>query len=166
MLRNAALLALFAGTITLATLDLVSAQTAAAPQGAAPPAYRPSLNDLMTATIQPRHIKLGLAGQEQNWPYAAYELGNLKGAFNRTAQAWPTYRTTDMADLIQATIKAPMDAVAAAIKAADPQQFNEAYEQLTGTCNACHQSTDNSLVVIQVPKRSPFPDQDFRPVKP
>src|SRR5258708_12052174 len=104
MLRNAALLALFAGTITLATLDLVSAQTAAAPQGAAPSAYRPSLNDLMTATIQPRHIKLGLAGQEQNWPYAAYELGNLRGAFNRTAQAWPTYSTTDMADPIQATI--------------------------------------------------------------
>ena len=71
-----------------------------------------------------------------------------------------------MDDLIQATTKAPMDAVAAAIKAADQQQFNEAYEQLTETCNACHQSTDNSLVVIRVPKRSPFPDQDFRPVKP
>jgi len=115
---------------------------------------------------QRRRLAVGLAGQEQNWPYAAYELGNLRGAFNRTAQAWPTYRTTDMADLIPATTKAPMDAVAAAIKATDPQQFNEAYEQLTETCNACHQSTDNSLVVIRVPKRSPFPDQDFRPVKP
>jgi hypothetical protein len=166
MLRNAALLALLSGAITIATLNLGRAQAPTAPQGAAPQPYRPSLADLMTSTIQPRHIKLGLAGQEKNWPHAAYELGNLKGAFDRTAHAWPTYRTTDMADLIEATMKAPIEAVAAAIKAADADKFNEAYEQLTGTCNACHQSTDHALVVIRVPKTSPYPDQDFRPGKP
>jgi len=164
MLRNAVLLALFAGAITFATLDLGRAQSSAPPQAAQP--YRPSLADLMTAAIQPRHIKLGLAGQEKNWPLAAYQLGNLKGAFARTAQASPTYRTTDMAGLIEATIKGPMDAVAAAIKAGDPGRFNEAYGQLTETCNACHQSTDHALVVIRAPKESPFPDQDFRPMKP
>jgi hypothetical protein len=166
MFRSAALLALLAGTITLATLNLGSAQTPAAPQGAAPQIYRPSLADLMTATIQPRHIKLGLAGQEKNWQLAAYELGNLKGTFDRTAQAWPIYRMTNMADLIEGTTKAPMDDVATAIKAADAVKFNEAYEQLTETCNACHQSTDHGLVVIRVPKVSPYPDQEFRPVKP
>jgi hypothetical protein len=166
MPRNAALLALLSGAVTLGTLNFGSAQTPAAAQGDAPPAYRPSLADLMTATIQPRHIKLGLAGQEKNWRHAAYELGNLKGAFDRTAHAWPTYRTTDMADLIEATTKAPIEAVATAIKAGDPAKFDEAYEQLTGTCNACHQSTDHSLVVIRVPRASPYPDQDFRPMKP
>jgi len=164
MLRNAALLALLSGAITFTTLDLGRAQSSPPPQAAQP--YRPSLADLMTAAIQPRHIKLGLAGQEKNWPLAAYQLGNLKGAFARTAQAWPTYRTTDMADLIEATTKAPMEAVASAIKTGDPSKFNEAYGQLTETCNACHQSTDHALVVMQVPKASPFPDQDFRPVKP
>ncbi len=164
MPRNAALLALLVGAITLAGLDLGRAQSPAPPQ-AAPP-YRPSLADLMTAAIQPRHVKLGLAGQEKNWLLAAYQLGNLKGAFARTAQAWPTYRTTNMADLIEATTAAPMEAVAAAIKAGDPGRFNEAYGQLTETCNACHQSTDHALVVMQTPRESPFPDQDFRPVKP
>ena len=71
-----------------------------------------------------------------------------------------------MARLIEATIKGPMEAVAAAIKAGDPGRFNEAYGQLTETCNACHQSTDHALVVIRAPKESPFPDQDFRPMKP
>jgi hypothetical protein len=71
-----------------------------------------------------------------------------------------------MADLIEATTKAPMEAVASAIKTGDPGKFNEAYGQLTETCNACHQSTDHALVVMQAPKLSPFPDQDFRPVKP
>jgi len=36
--------------------------------------HRAAVGDLMTALVQPRHIKLGLAGREQNWPYAAYEL--------------------------------------------------------------------------------------------
>ncbi len=166
MPRKVALLALFAASITLATFSLGRAQTSPAPQGAPPQVYRASLSDLMTAIIQPRHIKLGLAGQEKNWPLAAYELGNLKGAFDRTAQAWPIYRTTNMADLIEATTKAPMYAVAAAVKAADPDKFNETYEQLTETCNTCHQSIDHSLVVMRVPKASPYPDQDFRPVKP
>jgi hypothetical protein len=166
MFRNAVLLALGAGAITVATLNMGSAQTPAAPQGAVPQAYLPSLSDLMTTTIQPRHIKLGLAGQEKNWPHAAYELGNLKGAFDRAAHAWPMYRTTNMAALIEATIKAPMDHVAAAIKAADAGKFSEAYEILTETCNACHQSTDHGLVVIRVPKVSPYPDQDFRQMKP
>jgi len=56
--------------------------------------------------------------------------------------------------------------VAAAIKAGDAVKFAESYAQLTATCNACHQSTDHGAVVIQVPKASPYPDQDFRPSKP
>ncbi len=29
--------------------------------------YQPGLGELMTAFVQPRHIKLGLAGNEHNW---------------------------------------------------------------------------------------------------
>ena len=44
--------------------------------------------------------------------------------------------------------------------------FNDAYARLTGTCNACHQATERGFVVIRVPRSSPFPDQDFLPVRP
>ncbi len=71
-----------------------------------------------------------------------------------------------MVDLIDATTKAPMEDVAAAIKSGNAAKFAEAYAQLTATCNACHQSTDHSAVVIQVPKFSTYADQDFRPPKP
>ena len=54
--------------------------------------YSPGLGDLMTATVQPRHTKLGLAAREGNWPYAAYELHELKEAFDRAAKAWPKWR--------------------------------------------------------------------------
>ena len=54
-------------SVTIAGTLLAMAQNAPA---TAPQAYRPGLGDLMTMTVQPRHIKLGLAGQEKNWPYA------------------------------------------------------------------------------------------------
>lgn len=161
MLRIATPLAILAGAITLTCINLGHAQVSTDPAAATPPAYRPSFGDLMTIVIQPRHIKLGLAGQERNWPYAAYELRELQGAFERTAQAVPTYRSMDMVGLVTATIKAPMEDVATAIKNGDATKFADAYAQLTATCNACHQSTEHGSIVIQVPKTSTYPDQAF-----
>ena len=161
-------MALLIAAITVFVLGLGNAQTPPAPQGqgAAPQAYRPGLGDLMTMTVQPRHTKLGLAGQEKNWAYAAYELHELEEAFERAARVWPMYRKTNIAELVVATTKEPMEAVSQAIKAADGPKFAEAYGRLTATCNACHQSTERAMIVIQAPKASPFPDQDFRPAKP
>ena len=166
MFRKALPLTLLAGALTATIFSLGNAQTPGAPQGPAPQAYRPGLGDLMTMTVQPRHTKLGLAGQEKNWAYAAYELHELEEAFERAARVWPIYRKANIAELVAATTKAPMDAVDEAIKSADAARFTEAYAQLTATCNACHQSTERPFVIIQAPKASPFPDQDFRPVKP
>ena len=153
-------LASLAGMMTFASLALVHAQTPAQPQP-----YRPGLGDLMTMTVQPRHTKLGLAGQEKNWTYAAYELHELEESFERAARVWPKYGQSNIAELLPSTTKEPMEALGAAIKAADAAKFTEAYGRLTDTCNACHQATARAMVVIQVPKSSPFPDQDFRAQK-
>ena len=96
MSRRALPFVLVVAGITLAILGLANAQTPAAPQGAAPQAYRPGLGDLMTMTVQPRHTKLGLAGQEKNWAYAAYELHELEESFERAARVWPMYRQTNI----------------------------------------------------------------------
>jgi hypothetical protein len=45
--------------------------------------YLPSISDLMIATVQPRHSRLWQAARNKNWDFAAYELGNLRGAFKR-----------------------------------------------------------------------------------
>ena len=44
---------------------------------------------LVTAFVQPRHIKLGLAGNEQDWLYAAYELDQLRETFADVAEILP-----------------------------------------------------------------------------
>ena len=49
-----------------------------------------AIGDLMTALVQPRHIKLGVAGSNQNWAYAAYELDQLRETFADLADILPT----------------------------------------------------------------------------
>jgi hypothetical protein len=166
MSRRTLQLALVTAATALSVLGLAEAQTPGTPEAPAPQAYRPGLGDLMTMTVQPRHTKLGLAGQEKNWAYAAYELHELEESFERAAKVWPIYRKTNIAEMIVATTKEPMEAVAQAIRSADQAKFAEAYGRLTATCNACHAATERAVVVIQVPKTSPFPNQDFRPAKP
>jgi hypothetical protein len=136
------------------------AQTPAQP---APPSYRPGLGDLMTATVQPRHIKLGLAGRDKNWFYADYELHELEEAFERAAAVWPKWRSVPVAEMIQFNTKGPLAALEDAIKARDPDRFAASYKQLTEACDTCHQGADRAMIVIKVPDGSFFPDQDFSP---
>jgi hypothetical protein len=129
--------------------------------------YHPGLGELMTAFVQPRHIKLGLAGAAQNWAYAAYELGELRETFGDVGKLVPKHGNLDIPPAIAATVAQPMDALDAAIKAKDEAAFTKAYADLTAACNACHQSADHPMIVIQVPNVSgtAFPDQDFNPPK-
>ena len=143
---------------------LATAQTPVPP--AQPQAYRPGLGDLMTMTVQPRHIKILLGGHEQNWVYARYELHELEEAFDRVARVWPKYKGLPLGGMIDAIAKGPMDELAKAIDSKDEVAFDAAYERLTEGCNACHQAANVGMVVMKVPSASSFPDQDFRPLKP
>ena len=111
----------------------------AAAQSAPPPEpYRPGLGDLMTMTVQPRHIKILLAGHELNWVYAKYELHELQEAFDRAVQVWPRYKGLPMGGMVDAIAKGPMDELAKAIDAKDEVAFDAGYQKLTEGCNACH----------------------------
>jgi hypothetical protein len=157
-----------AAAILLVWSGVGSAQSApanaqpASPATNPPPDYHPSLGDLMTMAVQPRHTKLGLAGQARNWPYAQYELSELRNAFARVARTIPTYRNIDMAAVIGALTTEPLKAVEQSINAKDGDQFKAAYAGLTTACNACHLSQDHPFVVIRVPATNPYSDQDFR----
>ena len=124
--------------------------------------YHPGLGELMTAFVQPRHIKLGLAGAAGNWGYAAYELKELTESFDDVAELVPKHGNLAIPEAIASTVKQPMAALDAAIKAKDTAAFTKAYANLTTACNACHRSADHPMIVIQVPTASAFPDQDFR----
>ena len=153
---------LVAGLFCLVLLALPIAASAQQPSPA-PATYRPGLGDLMTMTVQPRHIKLGLAGQQANWAYADYELDELREAFDRVIAISPKWRNFSIADMAKSVLGEPMAALDKAIKSRDSGQFATAYDQLTAACNACHQSTEHPMIVIQRPTSSPFADQNFAP---
>ena len=155
--------------VLLAGLGVVSLSLMALAQNAppAPPqAYRPGLGDLMTMTVQPRHIKRALAGREKNWPYAKYELHELQESFERVVRVWPKFKGLPLDGMMDAITKGPMSEVSQAVDEKSSEKFTAAYGRLTEGCNACHQAANVGLVVIKVPDASSFPDQDFRPLKP
>jgi hypothetical protein len=129
--------------------------------------YHPGLGELMTAFVQPRHTKLGLAGMAQNWALAAYELDELKETFEDVGELVPKHGQLDIPQAIGATMQRPMDALDKAIKAKNKEAFSEAYADLTTGCNACHQSAGHPMIVIQAPSvgQTSFPDQNFNAPK-
>lgn len=128
----------------------------------APADYRPSVPDMMNIAIQPRHAKLGIAGHERNWKYAMYQLRDLRGAFNRIARTAPAHEGWDLQAMFNAMIMAPLKAVEDAIKAEDARAFGRTYQALTHACNGCHVAMGRDYIVIQVPRGTAYPNQQFR----
>jgi hypothetical protein len=148
--------------LAFVAVTVASAQT---PPADGPPSLRLGLGDLMTMLVQPRHIKVGIGGQVRNWDYIAYEIHELEEAFERIERAVPRYRNVAMSDLLK-LVQPSIEALEASVKARDGAKFDVAYDQLTQACNACHRSTEHAMIVIQAPKTSPFPDQNFAPQRP
>jgi hypothetical protein len=128
--------------------------------------YLPSISDFMIATIQPRHVRLWVAAHSKDWLFAAYELGNLKGAFGRLGQADPMEHEIPLQDMISSVTAQPLEELRKAILAKDATAGDKAYGDLTSACNACHQGTNHDVVVIRAPTDTSLSDQDFGSVAP
>jgi hypothetical protein len=153
--------AAIAAAAILATGVAISRGVAAGPEAApAPqaPGYLPSISDLMIATIQPRHERLWRAGQDGNWEFAAYELGNLHGAFGRIGQAHPVTQNISFPEMVGSVTEQPFTELKSAIQSKDATAFAKAYADLTGACNSCHQALNHGLVEIVVPGRTSASD--------
>src|SRR5262245_56680597 len=100
---------------------------AQAPSDNAPPPYRPSLDDLMTTTVQPRHVKLAFAGREKNWVFAAYELKQMSDSFDRLSVQWPQWRQQPIVELVETIVRDPLFEMDIAIKEKNEARFTEAY---------------------------------------
>ena len=151
----------FSGCFCLALwVQAMSAQSDASPPAEAT-SYLPSISDFMIATIQPRHVRLWIAARSGDWSFAAYELGNLKGAFDRLGRAHPVEHEIPLQDMISSVTAQPFEDMHKAIGAKDRLAFFKAYDDLTSACNSCHQATKHGMVVIRTPTDSSISDQDF-----
>jgi len=143
--------------IDLATSSSIAAGPEAAPSPQAT-GYLPSISDLMIATIQPRHERLWQTEQDGNWEFAAYELGNLHGAFDRLGHAHPIEHDISFPDMIASVTEQPFKELKGAIQSKDTTAFTKAYADLTDACNSCHQALNHGVVEIRVPNRTSASD--------
>jgi len=144
-----------------ATLHPAMAQSAFGDPNAEPAPFNPQMSALMSMLIQPRHAKLGLAGQAENWSLAGYMLKELRQGFLVVSRAVPRWKGLPVPDLVDASVDQPMKLIEAAIKLQYKGQFDQAYAQLTERCNACHTTTEHPYIVIKAPDASAWPNQDF-----
>jgi hypothetical protein len=158
--RRIMVIAIAAAAI-LSTGLATSRSVAAGPKAAPAPqatGYLPSISDLMIATIQPRHERLRRAGQDGNWAFAAYELGNLHGAFERLGHAHPVTQNISFPEMITSVTEQPFKELNSAVQSKDATAFNKAYADLTDACNSCHQALNHGVVEIVVPDRTSASD--------
>jgi hypothetical protein len=155
------LIAVAALAMLAALPDRAAAQTLFGDADAQPAPFNPQMAALMSMLIQPRHAKLGLAGQAENWPLASYSLKELRQGFVIAARAVPRWKGLPVPDLFDAAVDQPLKLIEAAVKLQYKRQFDEGFGRLTEGCNACHATTDHAFVVIKAPSASAFPNQDF-----
>lgn len=128
-----------------------------------PQPFNPQMGALMSMIIQPRHGKLGLAGQAENWALAGYYFKELKTGFQVVSRAVPRWKGLPVPDLFEASVEPTFAVLDFAIKAGEPRQFAESYGKLTQACNNCHATADHPFVVVKAPDASAWPNLEFKP---
>jgi hypothetical protein len=86
--------------------------------------------------------------------FAAYELGNLGGAFKRLGHAHRTEHDISFPDMIASITDQPFKELNSAIQSKDDATFAKACTDLTDACNSCHQALNHSVIQIHVPSRA------------
>jgi hypothetical protein len=120
--------------------------------------YRPDFGDFML-DIQVHHSKLWVAGNNQNWPLAGYEVQKIKMTINNLVK----YQSQRKEIPILGMLDRAVDSVQIAVNKKDPAKFKTTFDYVTNTCNICHRSYHYDFNVIKTPDSTPFTNQVFKP---
>jgi len=123
-------------------------------------AYIPGTGEIMNGIVQPHHLKLWLAAQNNNWELAEYERHLLAGGFKRIR----IYHKDQPEGTAVAMIDPAMDAIEKAIREKDASAFDRSYTLLTADCNTCHQALKYGFNVIVIPTTKNPVNQSFKSV--
>jgi hypothetical protein len=149
--------------IVAATLALGLALPLAAQSQPKEP-FTPGLGEIMTLQ-QMRHLKLWFAARAGNWALAEYELDELKEGFEDIVKYYPTKDDVPTGPMATAIIEKEVAELNKAIEAKKFKPFAAAFDKLTASCNACHQSSKKPFIVVQIPMSNPYANQSFKPAR-
>ena len=115
--------------------------------------YHPELGEQMLG-IQIRHARLWFAGEAQNWNLAAFEIQELKEAFDAVVEQNPEhaiFQPDKLSDILPAMTNAPIKALRDAVDHSSKPEFEKAFDSLSAACTGCHHVAGNDFLVIQRP---------------
>ncbi|MGH8040901.1 MAG: hypothetical protein ACREPN_02530 [Rudaea sp.] len=134
-------------------------------------AYHPELGQQMLE-LQIRHARLWFAGAAQNWNLAAFEVNELREAFEAVVEQNPdnaNFQPQRLADILPAMTNGPVKALRDAIDHHSKAQFEKAYDGLSAVCTGCHRAAGIDFLVIQRPTtpildnlRTALPDKSVK----
>jgi hypothetical protein len=101
--------------------------------------------DLAMVETGYRYNELYWAGQDSNWGFATYQLEKIQTAIQNGLERRPKRAPSAV------ILDAPLARVGDAIESRDTEAFDRAFDVLTATCNACHQTEQVSFVVVRKP---------------
>ena len=104
---------------------------------AARASFAPGLGEIMGLN-QIRHDKLWFAGENGNWPLAAYQLDELQEGLDDAVKYHPTHEKVPepLERLVPRYTSSAMQQLHAAVDARDKIAFARAFDALTAGCNA------------------------------
>lgn len=115
--------------------------------------YHPELGEQMLG-IQIRHARLWFAGEAQNWNLAAFEIQELKEAFDAVVEQNPEhaiFQPDKLSDILPAMTNAPIKSLRDAVDHSSKPEFEKAFDSLSAACTGCHHVAGNDFLVIQRP---------------
>jgi hypothetical protein len=133
-----------------AELAALKAQVAALEKRVPPPELGRQMLEL-----QIRHDRLWWAGQAGNWTLAYFmvgELGEALRGIEQTNGEAPELQPEKLSELMPSIMDPAVRGVQDALAKQDKAAFEEAYDRLSASCNACHQVAGAGFLVIQRPR--------------
>jgi hypothetical protein len=125
---------------------------------------KPGLGEIM-GVIQQHHAKLYYSGIKENWPLAAYQLGEIQEGLDDVVKYYPTFKKVKepLKDLVPAMTRQSLEQVGQAIEKKNKRAFVKAFGILSVSCTNCHQAAEHPFIKIQTPSEGMFSNQKFSP---
>lgn len=102
--------------------------------------------DLAMTEIGYRYNEVYWARADQNWPYAAYQLGKIETSLANALERRP--KRAASAKMFEGPLKVALEAA----KAGDAAKLDEALIGLTASCNACHAAEQLAYMHVMPPR--------------
>ena len=112
--------------------------------------------------LMQRYIeKAALASDAGNWPLTSFYADKISERATRVIDGGYVVDGTDVSAIAAEVADPRAASLVAAARTGDAAQFQAAYDQMVGGCNACHARAGYGVVRIRRPEAARYPSQQF-----